>query len=211
MKKALSRTLDTLADKDIGWVNRRDAAMDLGTVGVEAVRTLKAYTEDTDRDVQRSIKQSLGDIAKAVQGFDPIDLSEGLPSLKRLVEALERKGARDITNADTPYEITVATKDGRSQKVHIEATKSNTDRGIIRVSTRCGEATEETHVWALTNNAHMSHCALAIESIDGESALVLVNNLLADTVSFQELKLTVKEVAFYGDWVEEKLSKEDIH
>ena len=52
----------------------------------------------------------------------------------------------------------------------------------------------------------MSHCALGVEERDGEDSLVLTNNLLAKSLSFAELKLSVKEVAFYGDWIEEKLS-----
>ncbi len=135
----------------------------------------------------------------------------GVPSLEKLVEAIEKKGSRDVSKSGDIFEVKVETKDGRSQTVYIEATQSNTKRDIIRVTTPCAKAGEKAYEWALTNNSHMSHCSLAIESIDGEPWLVLVNNLLADTVSYAELKLTVKEVAFYGDWVEEKLGGEDIN
>jgi hypothetical protein len=211
MKRTVAKTLKVLADTDIGWVNRRDAAVDLGQGAVEAVRGLKAHEDDDDQDVKQSIDRALQDVARAVAGIDLEADVGGVPSLGKLVAALEKKGSRDVSKSGKGFVIVVETKEGRSQKVFVEATKSNTERAIIRVTTRCAKATENAYVWALTNNAHMSHCSLAIESIDGEGWLVLVNNLLADTASFAELKLTVKEVAFYGDWVEEKLAGEDVN
>ena len=211
MKRAISKTLGVLADSEAGWVDRRDAAVELGQGAVEAVRGLKTHEKDSDRDVQESIKQSLRDVGRATAGIDLDAPSGGMPSLEKLVEALEKEGSRDVAKSGDAFEITVATDNGRSQKVRVEATQSNTRRDIIRVTTLCAKAEEKTHVWALTNNSHMSHCSLAIENRDGEPWLILVNSLFAETVSFAELKLTVKEVAFYGDWVEDKLTGEDVN
>jgi hypothetical protein len=211
MQSSVSKTLKVLADVDAGWVNRRDAAVELGQGAVEAVRGLKTHEKEPDRDVQESIARSLQDVAKAAAGIDLDAPSGGMPSLQKLVEALESKGSRDVTKSGDTFEITVVTDKGRSQKVYVEAAQSNTKRDIIRVTTRCARAEEKAYEWALTNNSHMSHCSLAIEIIDGDPWLVLVNSLLADSVSFAELKLTVKEVAFYGDWVEDKLTGEDVN
>ncbi len=211
MKQAISKTLGVLADSEAGWVDRRDAAVELGQGAVEAVRGLKAHEKDSDRDVQESIRQSLRDVGRAAAGIDLDAPTGGMPSLEKLVEALEKEGSRDVAKSGDAFEITVATDNGRSQKVRVEATQSNTQRDIIRVTTLCAKAEEKAHVWALTNNSHMSHCSLAIENRDGEPWLILVNSLFAETVSFAELKLTVKEVAFYGDWVEDKLTGEDVN
>lgn len=211
MKRAIAKTLATLADGDAGWVNRRDAAVELGSGAVEAVRGLQAYQDEPDQDVRLGIKLALAEVGRAVKGVDTDVAGGGSASLEKLVQALEKKGSRDVSGSGTGFEIRVTTKDGRGQTVYVDATESNTKRKIIRVSTRCAKANEKSHAWALTNNAYMSHCSLAIETVDGDPWFVLVNNLLEESVSFEELKLTVKEVAFYGDWVEEKLSGKDEH
>ncbi len=65
MKKVVAKTLKVLADPDIGWVNRRDAAVELGQGAVEALRGLRAHLKDSDRDVVDSIKTALQDAGKA--------------------------------------------------------------------------------------------------------------------------------------------------
>lgn len=211
MRRALEKTLSVLKDSDAGWVNRRDAAEELGRVAVDAVRGLQRHAKDSDKDVQQTVLTSLRDTGNAVKGISTGDPSGGSPSLEKLVEAMDKKGSRDVSRSGDGFEILVKTKFGRSQKVYLEKTVSNTSRDVIRVTTKCAKAEEKAHVWALTNNASMSHCSLAIETIDGEPWLILVNNLLEETVSFTELKLTVKEVAIYGDWVEDKLAGEDVN
>ena len=42
-----------------------------------------------------------------------------------------------------------------------------------------------------------------------EDRFVLINNLLANEASPAEIKASVKELALYGDWIEQKLSEED--
>ena len=80
MKRAISKTLGVLADSEAGWVDRRDAAVELGQGAVEAVRGLKTHEKDSDRDVQESIRQSLRDVGRAAAGIDLDAPSGGMPS-----------------------------------------------------------------------------------------------------------------------------------
>ena len=206
MSDSIENSITTLKNPDAGWVNRRDAADHLAKCVRTALGALHDHKDDPDNDVQRAILSSLNDI-----GLDaPVPVDDET-SLRKLVHALESKGSRQVTDTKNGFQVTVQTTDGRSQKVNITKAVSNTKQNIIRVSTTCGPAEESVHDWALRNNLNMSHCALAIEERDGKPWFVLVNNHLTESISFDELKLTVKEVAFYGDWVERKITGGDIH
>lgn len=211
MSKETGRIVSILADTDGGWVNRRDAAEGLGRMAQGAIQGLKAHEKDSDRDVKSAVVSSLQSIGRALQGLDMSADAGGAPSLERMLGAMEKPGNRDLSKVDNGFSMLVVTSDGRTQTVLIEETTSNTKREIVRVSTICAKADSLSYEWALKNNSSMSHCALAVEERDGELTLVLINNLLADSLSYAELKLSVKEVAFYGDWVEDKLSSEDVH
>lgn len=206
MSDPIEKSIATLNDADAGWVNRRDAADHLAKTIRTALSALHAHKEDPDQDVRSAVAGSLNALGLDV----PLPVSDAT-SLGKLVRALERKGSRDVAQTKEGFEVVVQTKEGRSQKVSIVKTTSNTKREIIRVSTTCAPADESAYAWCLKNNLNMSHCSLATEEIDGKTWLVLVNNHLAEAISFEELKLTVKEVAFYGDWVEEKLAGGDVH
>lgn len=206
MSNDIRRAIKSLNDPDTGWVNRRDAVELLAAAVRDSLGALHAHKNDSDTDVQKSVAQALNAI-----GIDAPALSSDATSLKKLAEALASKGHREVSETDSGFEVVVNTKNGRSQTVSIEATTSNTKQDVIRVTTICGPASESSYEWALTNNNKMSHCSLALDERDGETWLVLVNNHLAEAITFEELKLTVKEVAFYGDWVEDKLTGEDKH
>ncbi|MFP6584462.1 MAG: hypothetical protein VCD00_18160 [Candidatus Hydrogenedentota bacterium] len=206
MSDDIRRAIKSLGDPDTGWVHRRDAVELLAKAVHDSLGALHAHKNDSDRDVQTSVAKALNAI-----GIDaPVPVDDAA-SLEKLVMALESKGNREVSKTDSGFEVVVNTKNGRSQTVSIEATISNTKQDVIRVTTICGPASESSYEWALTNNNKMSHCSLALDKRDGETWLVLVNNHLAEAITFEELKLTVKEVAFYGDWVEDKLTGEDNH
>ena len=112
MKRAVAKTLKVLVDTDAGWVNRRDAAVDLGAVAVEAVRGLKAHEKDSDRDVRDSVVRSLQDVGKAVAGIDLDAPDGGVPSLEKLVMAIEKKGSRDVSKSGDIFEIDVRKRGG---------------------------------------------------------------------------------------------------
>ncbi|MCL4215937.1 MAG: hypothetical protein KJ052_02880 [Candidatus Hydrogenedentes bacterium] len=54
-------------------------------------------------------------------------------------------------------------------------------------------------------------CALALHEIEGEEQIVLTNCFLREYVTPEAIRAAVKEIAFYGDWVEKQLSDVDEH
>ena len=100
-------------------------------------------------------------------------------------------------------------REGRAQKVLAEPATSQSGRETIRISTRCGPVEEKVLRWALRNNTDLSHCSLALAGDGDEELLIMAHSFLADAVTPAEFKTTVKEIAFYGDWVESKLTDGD--
>ena len=212
MTTEMEQTAAQLADTGIGWVHRRDAADKLGNDATCAVASLKEHLDDSDTDVQQSVAKSLSRIRIALEGMvTPALTDTGAVSLEKLATALAKPGKRDVTPIDGGYEIVVTISNGRKQTIRITTDTSRLEKEIVRVYSVCGEATDDVCRWCLKSNLQFTHCALAMEEVDGKDMLVLVNCFLADEITYNALKVSVKEVAYYGDWVEEKLTGEDIH
>ena len=208
MQDELSTHAVQLADRDAGWVHRRDAAEALGRAAQTAVAALQAHADEPDRDVRAVVDKALGWAKGALKGVEPV-AQERAFGLGELVESLEKGEERAVAPKGDGYEITVDIGEGRSQRVLAEPAKSQGGHDMIRVSTRCGKASDKALRWALRNNTDLSHCALALSDEGGEEMFVMVNSFLADAVTPMELKASVKEVAFYGDWMESKLTGGD--
>ena len=208
MVEEMDKLVAQLADRDTGWVYRRDAAEALGRAAQTAVEALHAHADEEDRDVRDVVDKALGWAKGALEGVAPV-AQERAFTLEELARSLEKPGNREVTSKGDGYEITVKVGDGRSQHVLAEPATSKAGRDIIRISTRCGKANDNALRWALRNNTELSHCALALSDEDGQEIFVMVNSFLADAVTPTEMKVSVKEVAYYGDWIESKLSDED--
>lgn len=208
MLESIEKACSVLAKRDENWVNRRDAAETLGKGAARAVEALKAHVDDEDTDVRIAVEKSLGWAEAGLEGVGPVPQERAF-TLDELVKDLERPGRREVAEKDGGYEITVDVGKGRSQRVRVETAKSRSDQETVRVSTHCGQATDRALRWALRNNTSFSYCALALSGEDGEEMFIMVNSFLADAVTPAELKASVKEVAFYGDWVESKLGDGD--
>jgi hypothetical protein len=124
MSKKAGTLLKMLADRDGGWVNRRDAADGLGRVALSVIEGLKAHEEDSDQDVSLAIKSSLQALRHAVDGVDLSATPGGLPTLEKCLKALEIPERRDLEELENGYSMKVTIKDGRSQSVLIEETQS---------------------------------------------------------------------------------------
>ncbi|PCJ53530.1 MAG: hypothetical protein COA73_15160 [Candidatus Hydrogenedentota bacterium] len=212
MTTEMKQTAKLLFDTGIGWVNRRDAAEKLGVDAVDAVGALKNHMDDSDTDVQRCVVKALGKVRGALEEVTiPPPTVSGAATLEKLVTALERPGKREVTSIENGYEIVVTINSGRKQAIRVTTDTSRLEKEIVRVYSICGEATEDVYRWCLKSNLQFTHCALAIEKVDEKDMLVLVNCFLAQEITYNALKVSVKEVAYYGDWVESKLTDEDIH
>lgn len=206
MENPIEAAARTLGSADAGWVSRRDAALKLGTLAQEALDVLSKYREERDVDVRRGVEEALNQLDLPAPGEHTAPTN-----LEDLVKLCERPGRRAVSAHGNGYVVTVSLPEGREQKVRVKPSKGRDGRAAIRVYTRCGEADEKTVTWTMHANAHLQHCAFALVDEKETQMILLVRNLDRDRVDAEELKATVKEVAFYGDWLERKLSGGDEH
>ena len=100
-------------------------------------------------------------------------------------------------------------KNERAQRVFVQALARKDGVELIQVLTYCGEFNEASMAWALKTNTQLSRCALGVAALDGADHFVLVQCVPAAEARPEVVKSIVKEVAFYGDWIEKKLTGGD--
>lgn len=208
MADDLDRAIAQLANRSGTWVARRDAADFLGKVVTRARDALGQFAEDPDTDVRGAVAQALGDASWRDAGRSG---KEAQYTLEELVRAVERPGKRSARAVDGGFEIIVTLKDGRTQKVSAAHGTSEAGAQTIRVRSRCGPATPAAFEWALRTNDRLPHSSFAIVDGDGQPWLELVHSLRAQKATPAEFRACIKEVAFYADWAETRLSKSDEH
>ncbi len=209
MSKELEEAVAGLRDRDAGWVTRRDAAEALGRLAAAAVEALRAHMEDADQDVRRTVLDCLGRASAGLRGVKPVAEARAT-SLRELVEPCAKPGSREVAQTRAGFDVRVTLKSGRAQVVHVEQSARKDGVELVRVYTRCGAPADDALRWALRTNLDLAQCALAIAKEEGGDVLVLTNSFLSGVVTPEELKACVKEVAFYGDFIEQKIGKEDV-
>jgi hypothetical protein len=202
--KALEKAAAELANGRAGWVIRRDAAEELGKVAEFALRTLLARRQEPDVDVKSAVDRALSRVSAALAGVPP----KGGYSLEELAGACAKPSERVVTRDGDAFTVEVAMKDGRRQRIRVE--RADRGRGaIVFLSTECGAVAPDALAWALRANADLSLSALALCKEGGDDRLVLRASYVASEATPLEIKAAVKEMAFYGDWIEQKLMGSD--
>lgn len=210
MFEALEKAINQLEDTQAGWVHRRDAAQALGRYARDAAAALLRHRDEPDVDVRREVREALSQAlppgaANAAPAEAPLSFAQIGPSL-------EKPGRREVRQEGTGWLVEVRVSKKRSQRVRIEETQSQDKRPLMRAETTCGPAAEAVQRWALRTNPNLVHCAFAMrDGAEGNPAeIVLVGNLPLEDATPVLVKRVVKAVAFYGDWLENKISNEDM-
>ena len=204
MFEQINEAAKQLANTQAGWVTRRDGAEFLGKVAAAALGVLNENRDEMDVDVRRVIDAALEEARAGLAGVKP--KASGPVPLGDLVKACEKPGRREVRPDGDGYVIEVKLKEGRHQTVYVSHAERKDGIELIRVFTYCGKYAEEAMQWALRANTKLAQGALALTDADGEERFALVNCFLAGEVTTTEFKASVKEIAFYGDWVEKKLT-----
>ena len=207
MMTQIEQLVGTLENREAGWVARRDAAELLGKAAQSAISALTAQRNDTDMDVQLQVERSLeGLYALALPG----SARKGEFTLRDLAMACEKRPARVVEPHNDGYLVTVRLEEGRSQRVHIMPYESRDGLRILRVYSACGPATPEAMTWVLRSNGKLSHGAFAILSAkDGPEQIVLLNNLTRQDATPDAVKMSVKQIAYFSDQFEQRLSQSE--
>ncbi len=202
----LKQTLDVLENLEAGWVARRDAAESLGKIAYQSVNVLVNHLTDKDTDVQMAVERCLEPIHVILRTRSK---SRRHYTLRDLALACEKKGARTVDTQDSGFVVAVKLRNGRSHQVFIMPHEARDGRKMVRVYTLCGVATPERMAWALKANTKLTHGAFALLRWQEEDYLSIMNNILKQEAFPDVIKRAVKEMAYYGDWLEEKMSGMD--
>ena len=212
--KSFENTIKSLEDTSGGWVTRRDAAVALGEYAKRALAVLNAHVNEKDVDVRKGVEDALqaaGASAAPPSGgrVAARPARPAPPTMKELAQACIRKGKRAVKPDGDGFLVRVQTRDRRTQDVRIDRHKRPDTREMIRVSTDCGQADEDAIAWAIRSNSKFMYCAFCVEEREGADHITIVSNFDPDIVAPEMVKNAVKEIAYYGDWLEKKLTGED--
>ncbi len=208
MFEDIERAAAALHDTKAGWVTRRDGADALGQAAMRAIEALNAHAEERDVDVGRAVKEALGQVSGALAGIPPT-AGEATHTLEELVRYCEKPGERSVVREGEEYSIEVGLREGRQQVVYVTPLKRRDGVELIQIYTHCGPFDEGALKWALEANMKLAQSAIAVTQVDGEERFVLTNSYFASEATPAEVKASVKEIAFYGDWLEQKLTGRD--
>lgn len=208
MLEEIEKAAAQLANTKTGWVTRRDAAELLGKAAARALVALHEHREEPDIDVKRSVDQALAEASAALKGIAP-KVRKGSYSLEELARACEKPGQREVKRERDRYIIELRLAEDRTQKVYLEQFRRKDGIELIRVYTYCGTFTEKAAPWALRTNMTLAQGAVASVTVEGQERFALTNCFLAGAATPEVVKASVKEIAFYGDWIERRLMESD--
>jgi hypothetical protein len=207
--EAIREAAETLRDESSGWVHRRDAADQLGRAAALALVALNDHRDEMDTDVRRAVDKALAQASAALNGVRPT-VEAPAYTLEDLAHGCERKDRRIVhAQEDGSYIVEVLMKDGRRQEVHAEEYTRRDGIELLRVYSFCGPYADSTAKWALRANMKIAQGAIAVWSENGDERFVLLNCFLKGEASPSEFKASVKELAFFADWIEKKLNDTD--
>ena len=209
MLEEIDQASAELRNTSAGWVTRRDAAELLGKAATMSLNTLHDHRDEMDVDVRRSVDKALSEASAALQGVEPAPPPARKYSLQELAHACARPGAREVEPHGDGFAVVVQMKDGRTQKVYLQTYERKDHIEIVRVFTYCGVYSDDVAKWALRANLKLIQGSLGISEDEGVERFVLITCFHADMVTPREMKTAVKEIAIYGDWVENRLSGQD--
>jgi len=211
MSTELEKALATLRDDAAMWTQRRDAVELLGKTAAFAVHALREHEEDRDTDVRLEVERALRDLDSPVAGPVQLPPPTGRTepenhSLDALAESCAKPKRRLVEKTDDGYAIRVQIDAERWQTVHLAESTGPNKMDILRIATTCGPAEPRAVEWAMKSNARLVNCSFALEDRDGTPTITLVENLDRRWATPATVRAAVKEVAFYGDFLEKRLT-----
>lgn len=207
----LEKAAADLKKKDAGWVTRRDGATKLGEIAETAIDTLNQFQEDNDVDVRLGVQRALEAVEAKIKPSAGFSGMPKIQSLKSMAYDLVKSGERDVSEHGDGFKVQVTLpRKNRKQTVYIDPYQRRDGVKLVRIYTFCGEPTDQAYRWALRTNTKLAQGYLSVlEGDDGKEHLALMNVYIESELTDKELKASVKEVSYYGDWIEEKFSQGD--
>ena len=188
-----------LADTTATWVDRRDAANALLDLARHATTALQAHQDDADTDVSLAVTSALKRLHAPSELLEPMSMGE-------LVMACAKPGSREVTKDRQGYTVEVTLKNDRRQTVYVHEHLRDDKVKLVRVYTLCGSPRDNVFRGALEANGKLVQSAIAIIDHEGAEQFALIQCFLDGHITKTEMHASIKEVAFYGDWLEGKIT-----
>lgn len=205
--EAIEKAIQVLRNPDSGWATRKETAHALAESARKVIHALRDHKDDRDQDVRAAVRECLRKIpqVKAAPGAAP----RKDYALEELAQHCAKPGSRTVHEYDEGYRVEVRIDEARMQDVFVRPITKDDGTQMIRVFTVCGKPDASTAAWALRTNTDMIGCAFAVENHERFEHLILVQNFHRAKASPEEVLAAVKQVAFYGDWLEKRLGTVD--
>ncbi|HDP35899.1 MAG TPA: hypothetical protein ENN29_12415 [Candidatus Hydrogenedentes bacterium] len=207
MDGSIRELIKTLDNYENGWVVRRDAAEALGKIANAAVTALSAHLKDRDMDVLIAVESNLQSV-KALLRQEKEEKKKEY-TLRELAQSCAVKGECEVHPQDGGYVATVNLSNGRHHRVFIMRSKSRDGRDMVRIFSLCGKSNKDYEHWALKLNRKSCKSAFALQPWNNAEYLILVNNIMKNEVTPELIQDRVREMAVFGDWLEEKIEGTD--
>lgn len=155
-----------------------------------------------------SLTQRPGDAVAAAKLLHAVLGSErDIESL--FVEAFRNDTSITWTRIGERYRLLRKLPGNRQQMVYVETTEQTTHERVLLLYSTCCEATPSFYEKALRQNWIVMHGSLAIRDIDGKPMFVVINAYPRSTVTPEEIRRSVMDIAMLADDVESILTGQD--
>ena len=174
--------------------------MERGVLVLDVCEALALITgKDFGADVSRW-KKALGEPGKLTQGLDIVDC------VRKTSEYL---GVQPSGSGET-YTFKLSVPGDRFQKVAVFFGKEDSDGDeLVVIYSECGPANPKYYEVLLRKNMTIPAGAFAIRDVGGEPQIVMVETMLAASVTPGTLAKRIENIAARADSVENSLTKED--
>ena len=190
--------LDTLGDKEVAWVDRRDAAEKIGKEVHQIIGRLSNHLQDEDMDVKMTVERSLEPVHLLLRTRDQ---ERKQFSLRDLALFCEKTGVRTVKPHKTGFVIKVRLPNGRRQRVYLMPHQLRDGRKILRGLSVCCEANIKNVQKGLRTYSRLAHSAVSLIKSKGIVYISILSNIYRQEATPYRIKRTVKEVAYYADWM----------
>ena len=179
--------------------------MDLLERGVLVVDVCEALTQITGKDCGVDVKRW----RKAISDGQPPS-TPAIPSAQECVRQTGDYLGVVPTGSGNSYRFVLSQPDGRSQKVAVFFGREDAKGDeLVVIYSECGPIDPKHHELLLRKNMTIPAGAFAIRDIDGKPQVVMVDTMVAATVTPSALAKKIENIAVRADAVEKSVTKED--
>ncbi len=113
-----------------------------------------------------------------------------------------------VQGSHDTFRVILHLPENRMHEVIIEATEKDQERHLS-VFSICGPADPNYFQYALSLNAHLTYGSISVRPVLGMPMFVMSRTFLRETVSVEDIRLALLEIARRADSIEKQLTRQD--